>query len=763
MRPMTPMTPTTPDPELDHELREHELAGRLHRFEVDRRDFLKTLGGGLLVCLWAPAAQAESAAAAIAGAPGSSESGRGGGGHELPRELSAWLHIDPDGRVTVFTGKVEVGQNIRTSLAQQVAEELRVPLDAVRMVMGDTALTPWDAGTFGSRTTPTMAPQLRAAAATAREMLVDLAAQRWNAPRGTLVADAGRVVNRATRRSLGYGELTRGLDPRAAVKTVTATGMPPVAAPTAAATQSDAAPLTAPLTAATAWKIAGTPAAKVGGRDFVTGRHQYTSDLVRPGMLHGKMLRPAGFQATLVSLDAGRAEQLPGVRIVRDGDFAGAVAPDAWTARRAIAALDARWKVPPQPSNRELFDLLRQPGGAGERGDAGAHVAGSVEQAAASADIRLERTYTVEYIAHAPLEPRAAVAEWEGPRLTVWTGTQRPFAVRDELAEAFRIPAEQVRVIVPDTGSAYGGKHTGDAAVEAARLAKAAGRPVKLVWTREEEFTWAYFRPAGVIEVRSAARRDGTVVAWELHNHNSGPAAIGTPYEIANQRIQFHPARSPLRQGSYRGLAATANHFARESHMDELAHAAGMDALALRLKNLAELRLRAVFEAAAAKFGWGKRQPGPGRGFGIAGGTEKGGFVATCAEIEVEPEGRRVLLRRVVEAFECGAVVNPNGLRNQVEGAVVQAIGGALFEAVEFENGSITNARFAKYRVPRFSDVPEIEVVILDRQDLPSAGAGETPLVTLAPAVANAIFAATGIRLRSLPLAPHGLGDRAPA
>ncbi len=658
-----------------------------------------------------------------------------------------------------------MGQNIRTSLTQQVAEELRVPLDAVRLVMGDTALTPWDAGTFGSRTTPTMAPQLRAAAATAREMLVDLAAQHWNTPRGTLVADAGRVVNPATRRSLGYGELTRGLEPRAAVKTVTAAGTPPVAAHQAAA-PTEAAPSAAPLTAtplAAAWKIAGTPAAKVGGRDFVTGKHQYTSDLVRPGMLHGTMLRPAGFQATLVSLDAGRAEQLPGVRIVRDGDFAGAVAPDAGTARRAIAALDARWKVPPQPSNRELFDLLRQPGGAGERADAGAHVAGSVEQAAAAADIRLEQTYTVEYIAHAPLEPRAAVAEWEGPRLTVWTGTQRPFAVRDELAEAFRIPTEQVRVIVPDTGSAYGGKHTGDAAVEAARLAKTAGRPVKLVWTREEEFTWAYFRPAGVIEVRSAARRDGTIVAWELHNHNSGPAAIGTPYEVANQRIQFHPARSPLRQGSYRGLAATANHFARESHMDELAHAVGMDPLALRLKNLAEPRLRAVFEAAAAKFGWGKRQPGPGRGFGIAGGTEKGGFVATCAEIEVEPADRRVRLRRVVEAFECGAVVNPNGLRNQVEGAVVQAIGGALFEAVEFENGRITNARFAKYRVPRFSDVPEIEVVILDRRDLPSAGAGETPIVAVAPAVGNAIFAATGIRLRRLPLAPHGLAETAPA
>jgi nicotinate dehydrogenase subunit B len=727
----------TPGPGLDRELREHELAGRLHWFDGDRRDFLKTLGGGLLVCLCSPAARAQGAAAAIAGSPGGPESGRGEGGRELPRELSAWLHVDPDGRVTVFTGKVEVGQNIRTSLAQQVAEEVRVPVDAIRMVMGDTALTPWDAGTFGSRTTPTMAPRLRAAAATAREMLIDLAAQRWNAPRDALVADAGRVVNPATRQVLGYGELVRGQDPLA----------------TALLTA-------APLTAAADWKVAGTPAAKVGGRSFVTGRHQYTSDLVRPGMMHGKMLRPAGFQATLVSLDTGRAEEIPGVRIVRDGDFAGVVAPDASTARRGIEALAARWKVPPQPSDRELFALLGQPAGvaSGRAGaDADAHVAGSVEQAAAAAPIKLAGTYTVAYIAHAPLEPRAAVAEWEGARLTVWTGTQRPFAVRDELAEVFRIPASQVRVIVPDTGSAYGGKHTGDAAVEAARLAKAAGRPVKLVWTREEEFTWAYFRPAGVIEVRSAALADGTVVAWEHHNHNSGPAAIGTPYEIANQRIQFHPAHSPLRQGSYRGLAATANHFARESHMDELAQAAGMDPLQLRRKNLANPRLRAVFEAAAARFGWGKRQPGPGRGFGIAGGTEKGGYVATCVEVEIEPEGRRVRLRRVVEAFECGAVVNPNGLRNQIEGAVVQAIGGALFEAIEFENGRVSNPSFAKYRVPRFSDVPEIETVILDRKDLPSAGAGEAPIVGLAPAVANAIFAASGVRLRSLPLAPHGV------
>src|ERR1019366_1050955 len=216
------------------------------------------------------------------------------------------------------------------------------------------------------------------------------------------------------------------------------------------------------------------------------------------------------------------------------------------------------------------------------------HVAGSVAQAMAGADLKLEEQYTVEFIAHAPLEPRAAVAEWNGGKLTVWTGTQRPFGVRDELVQAFHISPEQVRVIQPDMGSGYGGKHTGEAAIEAARLAKAAGRPVKVVWTRREEFTWGYLRPAGVIEIKAGIRRDGALVAWEHHNYNSGPAAIGTPYEVANQLIQYHPSKSPLRQGSYRGLASTANHFARESHMDAMAQAARIDPLEFRLKNLTD-------------------------------------------------------------------------------------------------------------------------------------------------------------------------------
>ncbi|MGH9570508.1 MAG: xanthine dehydrogenase family protein molybdopterin-binding subunit, partial [Candidatus Angelobacter sp.] len=388
------------------------------------------------------------------------------------------------------------------------------------------------------------------------------------------------------------------------------------------------------------------------------------------------------------------------------------------------------------------------------------HESGSVADGMKSAGKTLAQTYTVAYIQHAPLEPRAAVAEWQGGKLTVWTGTQRPFAVKEQLAEAFHLSPDQVRVMVPDTGAAYGGKHTGECAVEAARLAKAAGRPVRLVWTREEEFTWAYFRPAGVIDVKSGIAADGTLVAWEYHNYNSGPAAIDTPYHVANKKIEFHPTENPpLRQGSYRGLAATANFFSRESHMDELAHLANMDPLQFRLKNLTDPRLRAVFETAAQRFGWGKQAASAGRGFGMGGGFEKGGYVAACAEVAIDRQASpdQVRIVRVVQAFDCGAVVNPDGLRNQIAGAVTQGLGGALFEAVHFENGQVLNPHFRDYRVPRFRDLPKIEVELIDRKDQPPMGAGEAPIMALAPAVANAIFNATGQRLRSLPLVPKGI------
>jgi isoquinoline 1-oxidoreductase len=713
--------------------------GSPYRFAFDRREFMKVFGGGIALIIPLSNAFAQE------GRPQVGESGRGAANQRTPNEIGAWIHIDEDGGITVFTGKVEMGQNIRTSLAQAVAEELRVPVSMVRLVMGDTDLTPYDAGTFGSQTTPTMAPQLRKAAAAAREVLIDLAAQQWNVDRDSVRIVNARFVNHDTTKSLTFADVAKG---QKLVKAI---------------------PGDVATTPAKEWTIAGTSVPKVNGRDFVTGKHQYTSDVKLPGMLYGRVVRPAGFNATLVSADSKAAEAMPGVTVVRDGNFIGVAASDQLTATRAANAIVVDWKAPGQPSNMELFDLLRKPAaeGRGRGGRGGARQQGSIADGLAAADKKLEQTYTVAYIAHTPLEPRAAVAEWKGEKLTVWTGTQRPFGVRGELAEAFRISEEKVRVIVPDTGSGYGGKHTGECAIEAARLARAAGKPVKLVWTREEEFTWAYFRPAGVIDIKSGVKNDGTITAWEFHNYNSGNSGIQIKYDIPNQTIQFHASQSPLRQGSYRGLAATANHFARETHIDELALSLNLDPLAFRLKNIKDERMRAVLAVAAKSFGWGAKLA-PGHGVGISCGFEKDGYIATCAEVAVERSlakanekeaavGSKVKIVRVVEAFDCGAVVNPVHLKNQIEGAITMAIGGALFEAIQFENGKILNSRFSRYRVPRFSDTPAIEVVLVDRKDLPSAGAGETPIVGLAPAVGNAIFNATGVRLRSLPLVPKGL------
>ena len=679
---------------------------------ITRRDFFAMMGGGIVVWMVDDADAQESGGGA-----------RRGMNQQMPQQVSAWLHIGEEGTVTAYTGKVEVGQNARTSLTQAVAEELRVPVSRVKMIMGDTTLTPFDMGTFGSQTTPRMWPQMRKAAAAAREMLVDLAAQKWSVEPGSIKVADGKVT--AGSRSAGFGDLTQG---QKLTRTI---------------------PASEALTPATEWKVAGTSVKKVNGREIVTGTHRYAFDVKRPGMMYGKVLYPPQFGAKLVSLDGSAAEAMPGVKVVRDtfkigregagADLVGVVAPDPGTADKALAALKAEWKpVTGATNSKEVFQHFRKTA----RG-------GAVESPGLV-------PYTVAYIAHVPLEPRAAVAEWDKDgKLTVWTGTQRPFGVKSELSNDHGIPEDNVHVLMPDTGSGYGGKHNGDAALEAARLSKAAGKPVKRNWTREEEMTWAYFRPGGLIEVAGEVTPDGMLTRWEFHNYNSGPSGLETPYDVANKKEQVHQAESPLRQGSYRGLAGTANHFVRESYMDELAHSVKMDPLEFRLKNLKNERVRNVLLAAADKFGWKTRKKTAGHGFGLAAGMEKGGYIAAVAEVAVTNGAVRVI--RVVQAFECGAIVNPDQLRNQVEGAAAMGLGGALFEQIEFGDAKIVTNRLSKYRVPRFADMPVIETVLVDRKDLVSAGAGETPIMALAPAVGNAIFDATSQRIRSLPMAPKGL------
>jgi CO/xanthine dehydrogenase Mo-binding subunit len=683
-------------------------------FGLSRRGFTQVLGAGILIAV--------SPVSALAQRRREGGRGRRGG------SVAARVHVGQDGVITVLTGKIEMGQGARAELTQAAAEELRVSPCQVRMIMGDTGQVPDDGITAGSRTTPSTVPAVRQGAAAARRLLVELAGRKWNADPATLEVLDGKITQASSQRSLTYGDLARSGEAARALQQAIPPGVT--------------------LSAVKEWKVLGTSFPRPNARDLVTGAHRYPSDHVRPGMLYGKILRPPSFGATLKGIDLAPAKAMKDVCAVRDGDFVGVAAPTLFQAEKALAAIaeTASWETTPQPSSKQLFTYLREHarGGAPENPF-------SSEMAVARQTLR--QTYHVAYVQHAPLEPRAALAEWNDDHLTVWAGTQNPFGYHSELARAFHLPSERVRVIVPDFGSGFGGKHTGEAAVEAARLAKAAGRPVHLRWTREEEFTWAYFRPAALIEAEASLDDKGALTSWHFININSGGAAIQTPYRVKAQS-RFVPSQPPLRHGSYRALAATANNFARECFMDELAHAAGADPLAFRLAHLDHPRLRAVLETAAQRFDWAKRMKNKtdGRGVGLACGTEKGSYVAACAEIELNRSENRFRVRRVCEVFECGAVLNPGNLVAQIQSCIIMGLGPALREEMQFEDGKILNPFFRKYLVPRLEDVPELDIQVLDRTDLDSAGAGETPIIAIAPAVANALFHATGQRVRAMPI-----------
>jgi isoquinoline 1-oxidoreductase len=608
----------------------------------------------------------------------------------------AWLHVDADAKVTAFTGKVDVGQDNCTALRLLVAEELCVPLVNVRLAMGDTDLCPYDMGTFGSRSMPDAGHALAQVASYARTLLPVSAGLR----RVEIVA--GETV----------------------------------------------------VLAGTEWHLAGTPHVPEGMIDAVTGARRFASDLTVRGLRYGTVLRPPVLGATLRELDASALRDRDDVILVRTHALTGVVAGDAITARQVLASLRPTWDLPPAPSNDDLEEFLR----AHPADDAGGwsrpvHVEqGDPNAVLATAAVRREETYTTAYIAPAPLETRSALAVWDDGRLTVWVGTQTPFSTRAQVAASLDINEELVRVIVPPTGGGFGGKHGGGVASEAAILAREVDGPVKVTWSRHEEFTAGTLRPAAIVDVSSAAASSGELVAWTFSNINAGPAAIASPYRVANLRFDYQPSASPLAQASYRALAATANNFARESQMDELAHELSRDPVEFRADNLDDERLVTVLRAAVERFGWVRDSSGVGQG--IACGVEKGGRVTTVAQVRDLEGSLRVV--RLVTAYECGAVVNPDTVINQIEGATVMALGGALFEAIRFREGVITNGSFSDYRVPRFRDVPAIEVVLLDRPDLASAGAGETPMIAVAPAIANAIFDLTGRRLRALPLDTEG-------
>jgi CO/xanthine dehydrogenase Mo-binding subunit len=686
-------------------------------FELSRRSFMKVLGAGLLITV----------------TEGVSLGRRRGGGRQSI-SVAARVHINLDGTITVMTGKVEEGQGARAQLTQAAAEELRVTADRINLVMADTALVPDDGRTAGSRTTPSTVPAVRQGAAAARQLLTRLAAEQWKVDPEALDVRKGIIRNRKTKQTMSYADLAKSKDVASAFK------------------QSVSSDVT--LTPVDEWQVMGTPVARSNWRDLVTGTHRFPSDIVRPNMLYGKILRPPSYGATLESIDLSKAEAMKDVFVFRDDQLVGCAAPTSFLASQALDAVakTASWKTISHPSSRELFSHLKKNARTGGRSRPGTR--GSVDKAFADADKALSETYEVSYIQHTPMEPRAAVAEWKDGSLTVWMGVDYPQSAQGELARALGIPSDRIRVIVPDMGSGFGGKHTAEAAVEAAQLARAAKRPVAVHWTRAEEFTWAYFRPAALIECKGGLDDKGSLVAWDFTNINAGGAAIDTPYNIANTKILSAGSDSPLRQGAYRCLAATANNFARESFMDELAAAAGADPLEFRLAHLENQRIRTVLETVAKHFDWPARRKKITReiSVGLACGTEKNSVVAACVEITIDRKQRQVKVNEVCEAFECGPIQNPANLTSQVQGCIIMGMGGAMSEEMEFEDGKILNASFAGYHVPRFEDVPKIDVHLVNKTDIPSAGGGETPIIAIAPAIANAVFAATGVRIRSMPL-----------
>jgi len=645
-----------------------------------------------------------------------------------------WLSVRPDGTVAVYAGKVEYGQGIRTGLAIEVADELRVPLARVEVILGDTALVPWDMGTFGSQSTARVGLLLRKAAATAREALVAMAADRLDLPASDVRAEAGRVASSADPgRSLSYGELiadreiVREIDDGVA------------------------------LTPRADFTVMGSPQPRVDAVARVTGAAVYSQDVVVEGMLFASVLRPPWRGARLESVDTAIAERMPGVAsVARDEHLVAVLADTDEHAAAAMHLLQAEWGNPaPRASSLDLPAMLVEtasdPFVTQERG--------SLDEGFRLADGILEATYFVPYVSNAPMEPRAAVAAWEEDRLTVWAGTQRPFGIRTELAQRFGIDESQVRVIAPEIGGGFGSKSPYPVAHEAARLARIAGRPVRVAYSRAEDTIYATVRPAALLKIKSGFSTDGRLLAWECHAYHAGERPFlgrrgsDSPYAAPHARVTTYTSGSPLGSGSYRSLGAAANHFAREVHADEVAAAVGIDPVEFRLRNLEDRRFRRVLERAADAHAWRPGAGATGAGQGIAIGIDVGSYAATAVELDIH--GNEATVARVTVALDCGLVVNPEGARNQLEGSIVMGMGTALYEAIDFQDGRILNAGFTRYRVPRSSDAPVIETLLVGDDDTPSTGAGEPGIVPIAAAIANAAFDRTGQRHREIPLQRH--------
>jgi isoquinoline 1-oxidoreductase len=653
---------------------------------------------------------------------------------QLPQDFNAFLSIGEDGRVTGFTGKIEMGQGVITSLAQMLADELAVSLDAVNMVMGDTDLCPWDMGTFGSMTTRNFGPALRAAAAEARAVLVELAADYLQVAKERLKTKDGVVYEDGGQKKATYAELAKGKKILRHLKGA------------ALETPSD-------------FTIMGKPALRKDSLEKVTGRAKYAGDVTEPGLLFAKILRPPAHDAKLVSADTAGAQDVEGVQVIQDGDLIAVLHKYPDEAEKALTRVKSQYDRPaPLADDKTIFDHLLKVAPPGETVAEG----GSLAEGQKAARIVVEEKYLNSYVSHAPVEPHTALAKIEGDKATIWASTQTPFALKQAAASVLGFPPRNVRVITPFVGGGFGGKSNIQQALEAVRLAKLAGKPVQVGWTRAEEFFYDTFRPAAVVKIKAGITESGLISLWDYGVYFAGERGAPQFYNIPHHRTMTYGSgwaaahgAHPFNTGPWRAPGNNTNTFARESHIDMLAAKAGMDPVEFRLKNLQDPKMRRVLQAVAEKFGWSPSKAPSGRGFGAACGMDAGSYVAHMAEVEVDKNTGNVRVKHIVCAQDMGLCVNPEGARLQMEGAITMGLGYTLSEEVRFTGGEIHDTNFDTYTIPHFSWVPEIETVIIDAEDSPAQGGGEPAIICMGAVIANAVFNATGARLRQLPMTPE--------
>ncbi len=732
------------------------------RDQMTRRAFLKT-GGALVVglSLGPMGSRRVSAQAAL-----SADSFLGK--TVAPDAVDGFLAIHADGTVTLFSGKVDLGTGARAALRQMAAEELDVALERVSMVEGDTALTPDQGATAGSAGVSRGGMQIRRAAATLRQTLLERASQRLGRPVGELEVADGVIQPKGGGAGVSYADL--------------------VAGQRLSLTVDQKAPLKDPAR----FRVIGRPSRRPDVPGKATGRHRFVHDLSLPGMLHGRVIRPPAVGATLLAVDDSSIASIPGVRLVRINSFLGVCAEREWDAVRAARQLKASWSPGTGlPDQARLFaDIRATP----VVRDEALATRGDVAAALAGAHRSLSATYQWPIQSHGSMGPSCAVADIRPDRATIWTGSQATHRFRFTSARILGLPPDKVRVIYLDGSGCYGMNGHDDVAADAALLSRAVGRPVRVQWSREDEHGWDPKGPPHLLELRAAVNDRGEVVAWNSEAWLPAPTPdlpsipllapeaagiaqpmgcstglihqnVDPPYRFPNMRAVIHWIRdTPLRTSNLRAPGKVANCFAVESFTDEVAALAGADPVEFRLRYLADPRGIEVIRRAAARMGWNPR-PRPqtvdpsapvlaGRGFAYVHYKHSENYVAIGMEVEVERQSGRIRVTRLVCAHDCGLMVNPDCVRSQVEGCILQGLSRTMFEEVTFDRSRVTSVNWTGYPVITFADVPPLEIELIDRPQEPPVGVGEAAATPVPAALGNAVFDATRIRFRTAPLRP---------